>query len=142
MTYSLAFSQAIIVTLYVADKVEQGMFDFIPTTQLSDDLNMSPSSTSSILRRLNRAGLIETREGVKGGVRLAVPSADVTVLDIFDAIEQNKSLFQQNVKLRVTGQKPDRATKALVDVFSDAEAAMKARLQATTIEDLRAILNA
>lgn len=142
MTYSLAFSQAIIVTLYVADKVEQGMFDFIPTTQLSDDLNMSPSSTSSILRRLNRAGLIETREGVKGGVRLAVPSADVTVLDIFDAIEQNKSLFQQNVKLRVTGQKPDRATKALIDVFSDAEAAMKARLQATTIEDLRAILNA
>ncbi|MCB9461542.1 MAG: Rrf2 family transcriptional regulator [Anaerolineaceae bacterium] len=142
MTYSLAFSQAIIVTLYVADKVEQGMFDFIPTTQLSDDLNMSPSSTSSILRRLNRAGLIETREGVKGGVRLAVPSAEVTVLDIFDAIEQNKPLFQQNVKLRVTGQKPDRATKALIDVFSDAEAAMKARLQATTIEDLRAILNA
>ena len=142
MTYSLAFSQAIIVTLYVADKVEQGMFDFIPTTQLSDDLNMSPSSTSSILRRLNRAGLIETREGVKGGVRLAVPSVEVTVLDIFDAIEQNKPLFQQNVKLRVTGQKPDRATKALIDVFSDAEAAMKARLQATTIEDLRAILNA
>ncbi|MCA9883634.1 MAG: Rrf2 family transcriptional regulator [Anaerolineae bacterium] len=142
MTYSLAFSQAIIVTLYVADKVEQGMFDFIPTTQLSDDLNMSPSSTSSILRRLNRAGLIETREGVKGGVRLAVPSVEVTVLDIFEAIEQNKPLFQQNVKLRVTGQKPDRATKALIDVFSDAEAAMKARLQATTIEDLRAILNA
>ena len=142
MTYSLAFSQAIIVTLYVADKVEQGMFDFIPTTQLSDDLNMSPSITSSILRRLNRAGLIETREGVKGGVRLAVPSVEVTVLDIFDAIEQNKPLFQQNVKLRVTGQKPDRATKALIDVLSDAEGAMKARLQATTIEDLRAILNA
>ena len=142
MTYSLAFSQAIIVSLYIADKVEQGMFDFIPTAQLSDDLNLSPASTSALLRRLNRAGLIETREGAKGGVRLAVPPSDVTILDIFEAIERGKVLFQQNVKLRVTGQKPDRATRALVDLFNDAEAAMKERLESHTIEDLRAILNA
>lgn len=142
MTYSLAFSQAIIVSLYIADKVEQGMFDFIPTAQLSDDLNLSPASTSALLRRLNRAGLIETREGAKGGVRLAVPPSDVTILDIFEAIERGKVLFQQNVKLRVTGQKPDRATRALADLFNDAEAAMKERLESHTIEDLRAILNA
>lgn len=142
MAYSLAFSQAIIITLYVTDKVEQGMFDFIPTAQISDDLNISPSSTRSILRRLNRAGLIDTREGIKGGIRLAVAPADVTLLDIFDAIEQNKSLFQQNVKFRVTGPKPDRAAKVLMDVFGEAEAAMKDRLEATTIADLLTRLNA
>lgn len=141
MSYSLAFSQAIIVALYVADKVEQGMFDFIPTAQLSDDLNLSPSSTGSILRRLNRAGLIETREGAKGGVRLAVPPAEVTILDIFEAIEQGKPLFNKNVQMRVTGQKPSRANQAIAQLFEDAEHAMKENLKATTIEDLRAVLN-
>jgi len=141
MSYSLAFSQAIIVTLYVADKVEQGMFEFIPTSQLSDDLNLSPSSTSSILRRLNRAGLIQTQEGAKGGVRLAVPPAEVTILDIFEAIEQGKPLFNKNVELRVKGQKPTRAGQALTNLFDEAEQALKDRLEQTTIEDLRAILN-
>jgi Rrf2 family protein len=141
MTYSLAFSQAILVALYVADKVEQGMFEFIPTSQLSDDLNLSPSSTGSILRRFNSAGLIETREGAKGGVRLAIPPSEVTILHIFDAIEGGKSLFLNNIKMRVTGEKPTRANQAIAKLFLQAEESMKAQLKATTIADLMAILN-
>jgi len=141
VSYSLAFSQAILVALYVADKVEQGMFEFIPTSQLSDDLNLSPSSTGSILRRLSSAGLIETREGAKGGVRLAIPPSEVTILDIFNAIEGGKSLFLSNIQMRVSGEKPTRANQAIASIFMKAENSMKDSLKATNIADLMKILN-
>lgn len=31
MSYSLAFSQAIFTVIFVADKVRQGIYDFVPT---------------------------------------------------------------------------------------------------------------
>ncbi|MBZ0275852.1 MAG: Rrf2 family transcriptional regulator [Anaerolineae bacterium] len=70
MSYSHGFTQALYLMLYVGDKIEQGMYEFIPTQKISEDLNIPPSSAASILSRLNRAGLIETREGAGGGVRL------------------------------------------------------------------------
>ena len=38
MSYSLAFSQAIMVVVYVAVLVRQGIYDFVPTKELSHDL--------------------------------------------------------------------------------------------------------
>jgi len=136
MSYSLAFSQAIVAAVYIADKVQQGMFEFIPTKQLAEDLNLARPSAVKILQNLNRAGIIETREGAKGGVRLAQPAADVSILDIFLAIEQERPLFQTRVNLRVTGAKPTRVQQAIIDVMTNSEEAMKASLQQKTIADL------
>lgn len=141
MSYSLAFSQAIVSVVYIADKVQQGMFEFIPTKQLAEDLNLARPTAVKILQNLNRAGIIETREGAKGGVRLALPAQDVTVLDIFTAIEQERPLFQMRLNLRVTGEKPSQVQQAIIDVLTNAEAAMKESLRQTTIADLVATIN-
>lgn len=141
MSYSLAFSQSIIAVLYVADKVQQGIYDFVPTQELSDSLNIAKPSAVKILQNLNRAGIIETREGAKGGVRLAIPPEDITVLDIFDAIEQNRPLFRPALRFRVTGKKPESGRQAVSNVLLQAEQAMKASLQETTIADLLRQIN-
>src|SRR4051794_10010368 len=99
MSYSLSFSQALYILIYVGNKVELGLYDYIPTQKLSQDLNIAPSTAGVILRQLNRAGIIETREGANGGIRLAVQPEDVTVLDVFTAIEQQRPMFQVNVHL-------------------------------------------
>lgn len=140
MSYSLAFSQAIVAAVYIADKVQQGMFEFIPTKQLAEDLNLARPSAVKILQSLNRAGLIETREGAKGGVRLALPATEITILDIFLAIEQERPLFQTRLNLRVSGQKPTRVQQAIIDVMADSEAAMKTSLQQKSIANLVAEL--
>lgn len=136
MSYSLAFSQSIITVLFVADKVEQGFYDFVPTQELSDSLNIAKPSAVKILQNLNRAGIIETREGAKGGVRLAILPAEITILDIFNAIEQNRPLFRSVVQLSVTGKKPEIGMQAVSDILNTAEEAMKASLKETTIADL------
>ena len=85
---------------------------------------------------MNRAGLIDTREGVNGGVRLAKPLEDVTLLDVFLAIEQERPMFQTNIELRVTGEKRTRLQDAVFKVLESGEEAMKAQLRAVSIRDL------
>ena len=141
MSYSLAISQAIITVIYVADKVQQGMYDFVPTKQLSESLNIARPTAVKILGNLTGAGIIETREGAKGGVRLAVAPADVTILDVFEAIETGKPMFRHDYRLRVIGEKPSRAQQEVLSVLNSAEAAMKAELGETTVADLLDVLN-
>jgi Rrf2 family protein len=141
MSYSLSFSQAIFVVLFVGDKVAQDYFDFVPTKELSTALNIPNPSAVKILGNLASAGIIETREGSRGGVRLAKPAQQITLLDVFTAIETGKPMFRQDHQLRVTGAKPTRAHQSVYAVLTDAEEGMKSRLAKTTIADLMASLN-
>lgn len=141
MSYSLSFSQAIFTVLFVGDKVGQGFYDFVPTKEISTSLNIPNPTAVKILGSLASAEIIETREGSRGGVRLAKPPQKITLLDIFTAIETNKPMFRQDHKLRVTGVKPSRAQQSVSNILADAEAAMKAELAKTTIADLMVKLN-
>ena len=141
MSYSLSFSQAIFVVLFVGDKVAQKYFDFVPTKEISTSLNIPNPSAVKILGNLASAGIIETREGSHGGVRLAKPAQQITLLDVFNALEAGKPMFRQDYQLRVTGKKPTRAHQSVYAVLTDAEQGMKSRLAKTTIADLMASLN-
>lgn len=141
MSYSLGFSQAVVATVYIADKVQQGFFEFTPTTQLSKDLNIPRPTAVKILQNLNQAGIIETREGAKGGVRLAKAADQITVLDIFVAIERERPLFQTRLNINATGSKPTLVQEAISTLLTDAEAAMKNELSQTTIANLMAAIN-
>jgi len=136
MSYSLAFSQSLFLVLYVASKVEHGTYEFTPTQKISQDLNIPSSTAGMLLRRLIRAGIIESREGANGGVRLAQTPDHISVLDIFSAIEQERPLFQTNIRLNVSGDKVTRVNRQILQVLGDAEAAMKHSLEGVTIRDL------
>lgn len=127
--------------IFVGDKVEQGHFEFVPTKELATALNIAWPTAVKLLGNLASAGIIETREGARGGVRLAVAPENVTLLDVFLAIESGKPLFRHDLKLRVTGTKPTRAQAAVLTILQDVEAAMKQRLAQTTIADILTDLN-
>lgn len=141
MSYSLGFSQAVAVALFVADKVQQGMYEFVPTKALSEQLGIPAPSAVKILQALNRAGIVETREGAKGGVRLARAPAKVSLLDVFTAIEADRPLFRTDLSFTVGGAKPTRARAAIGAVLGDAESAMKQSLGKTTIAALLKQIN-
>jgi len=60
---------------------------------LAELQGISPSFLAKIFPKLEKAGIVKAEEGVRGGYRLARAPADITVLDIVDAIEGNKPLF-------------------------------------------------
>lgn len=142
MSLSTAFPHAILAMMYVTDKVQQGRFEYVPIQQVSSELNIPPSTMGLIIRSLNRAGLVETREGAKGGIRHARSPETITVYDIFRAIEQERPIFQTQLQPRVTGSKPTNAQQAIVTVLHDAEQALLGRLRQTSLADLLRALTA
>lgn len=136
MSFSLGVWQALLATVYVADKVKMGKYDFVPTSRLAEDLNIPAPSLSRLLRSLGRAGIIETREGVKGGVRLAIPPERVSLLDVVSAIDGDSSLFRTDSTPRVSGSVPARRQKALREALATAEGSLQATLEGVTIDSI------
>lgn len=65
----------------------------LSSRDLAELQQISPSFLAKIFPKLEKAGIVEASEGVRGGYRLARAPKDISVLQIVDAIEGNKPLF-------------------------------------------------
>ena len=116
---------------------------FASSRDLADLQGVSPSFLAKIFPKLEKAGVVTASDGVHGGYRLARPAAEISVLDVVDAIEGPKPLFDcQEVrgKCAVFGSaKPDWSTHGVCAVHSvmiRAEQAMRAELAKTSLAKL------
>lgn len=133
MSYSLSFSKALLVVIFVSDKIRQGQYEYLSTSSIAKVLNIAKPTLVKILQGLNAEGIIETKEGKAGGVRLLKQPEQITVLDVFNAIEKGKSLFNSSFDLAAQGQRPDRAQEILIGLFHNSENQMKSTLATKTI---------
>lgn len=136
MAFSLSFSKSILVLIFICDKVERGETNYLSARAMSEVLDIPKPTLIQILGHLNAAGILHTKEGAGGGVRLAKSPDQITLLDMLTAIERNKPLFQTEYQLKAQGVRPDSA-KAVVDAaLLGAEAKLRDELAATTLQDL------
>lgn len=61
--------------------------------QLAEFQELSPTYLSKILTKLVKAGMIESTPGAHGGYKLTRNKADISFLDVIQAIEGTASLF-------------------------------------------------
>jgi len=54
---------------------------------------VSPTLLAKIMPRLEKAGLVASSDGIGGGYRLACRAEDISVLDVVDAVEGGRRLF-------------------------------------------------
>ncbi|HBF41278.1 MAG TPA: Rrf2 family transcriptional regulator [Anaerolineaceae bacterium] len=57
------------------------------TNQIADSQKIPPSFLAKIISQLSIAGLIHTSRGARGGVSLARPADEISVLDVVEAID-------------------------------------------------------
>lgn len=57
------------------------------TSQIAEEQHIPPSFLAKIISQLSIAGLIHTSRGARGGVSLARPPEDITVLEVVEAID-------------------------------------------------------
>lgn len=136
MAYSLSFSKAILVLAFISDKIRRGETDYISTQMMSNILNIPKPTLVVIFNNLLRAGILESKEGINGGVRFAKNPDQITLLDILLAIENQKSLFQTSFELKTTSKRPGSIKKALVSSLNQVEEVMKQSLSITTLKDI------
>lgn len=136
MAYSLSYSKSILVLAFISDKVKRGETEYISTKVISELLNIPKPTLTVIFNNLIRAGILESKEGIRGGIRLAKSAEQITLLDILTAIENQKSLFQTSFDLNVNSKRPDDLKKAVKDALNDVEEIMKSALSKTTLKDI------
>ena len=85
------------------------------------------------VRLLAHAGLVATQRGSKGGVRLAVPSAKITILDVITAIEGQIAL---NDCLADAGSCPNMPTCQAHRILKRAQSTLVEELKKETFADM------
>lgn len=132
----MSFSKAVMVVIFVSDKIRQGHYEYLSTKSISEILNIPKPTLVKILQSLTSAGLIETKEGKQGGIRLCKKPSKITVLDILNAVESGKPLFQTSFNIAADGKRPSNAQKTITKLLADSEKSMKSVLAHKTIEEV------
>jgi Rrf2 family protein len=108
--------------------------------ELAEHHDLPESYLAKHLHALVRAGVLHAVSGPRGGYRLARRPADITVLDVVEAIDGTSGTFVcQEIRQRGTGALPPEKCRrpCLINaVMTDADRAWRASLRAVTIADL------
>ena len=115
----------------------------LSSRDLADLQGISHSFLAKIFPRLEKAGIVRASEGVRGGYLLARAPETISVLEIVDAIEGRKPLFDcQEIRGRcaVFGTEPPKwATGGVCSIHAvmlRAEKAMRDSLAGQSLADL------
>jgi Rrf2 family protein len=103
------------------------------TSTVAEEQRIPPSFLAKIISQLSIAGLLHTSRGARGGVTLARPAKEITLLDVIEAIdgpimlnecvgEEGDCSFDDDCPLRA--------------VWCDAQEVLVKRLRGTTFQHL------
>ena len=112
----------------------------LPAARLAEYHGVPSAYLAKHLQALARAGVLETVKGPRGGYRLARSPAEISVLDVVEAIDGDEPAFRcTEIRRRGPSAVPAREYRmpcGIHRVFTRADEAWRAELAATTIADL------
>ena len=106
---------------------------YITIKELSDELGIPFHFLTKIFQKLNAADLIDSKKGVNGGVKLSVPSKQITFMDIVVAIDGNNTMDSCALGLPGCGKK---IPCPMHDQWSAIKTEMLSTMDTTTLEDI------
>ena len=135
MAYSSEFIRAISIVLFIHVKMSEYKFEYVSTKIIAEYLMIPAPTIVSILKSLNASGITTTKEGSKGGILLSSPISQITLLDIFLAVERGP-MFKTQIDFAAKRPQNENAMETIAGYLQGAEAAMKETLRKTTLEDV------
>lgn len=139
MSYSLAYTQAIAVMTSIGAQNNLRKIDWVSAASLAETLSIPKPTVVSIATRLIASGLLESREGKNGGVRLAREAGTISLLDVFEAIERKRPLFSTELPANPDRREIVEARWRVIKSFQNAEARMKEALAEVRLDSLFAL---
>ena len=136
MAYSSATYLAVSILLFIHFKSSEGLYEYLSTKMISETLNFPAPTVVKVLNKLSAAGLTVTKEGAKGGILPAKPISDITILEVFNAVEQGNSLFKFQHDFNIEYEGLDSIIEKGTRCLKDAEDAMKKSLGKVNLLDL------
>lgn len=107
-----------------------------PTSEfLAGSIGVNPVVVRNVIGMLKRAGLVLASQG-RAGASLAKPLEEVSLLDVYRAVEVGDDLFAIHGNPHPECPVGRNIQGALDSVFTDAQRALENRLAATTLRDV------
>ncbi len=103
------------------------------TSQIASEQHIPPSFLAKIVSQLSVAGLLSTSRGARGGVTLARPPEEITLLEVVEAIDGPILL---NECVGNNGTCTFTRSCPLQEVWCEAQADLVSRLRSTTFGNL------
>jgi Rrf2 family protein len=117
----------------------------LPASRLAEFHGVPPAYLAKHLQQLSAAGIVESTTGRRGGYRLARPPADISVLDIVEAVEGRERAFRcEEIRRRGPAAVADSQYSpicGIARVMHQAEAAWRRELRAHTLADVIESMN-
>jgi Rrf2 family protein len=114
----------------------------LSTTRLAEFHGVPVAYLAKHLQAMSRAGILEAGTGPRGGYRLARPPADISVLDVVEAVDGEDPAFRcMEIRRRGPAAVPAREYRTMCGihrVMVDADEAWRTRLSRASIADLAA----
>jgi Rrf2 family protein len=112
----------------------------LPAARIAEYHGVPSAYLAKHLQALARSGVLETVKGPRGGYRLSRPPADITVLEVVEAIDGDEPAFRcTEIRRRgpsAVAAREYRMPCGIHRAFTRADDAWRAELSATTIADL------
>jgi Rrf2 family protein len=129
---------AVAIHVMALAKVARGDDDGCAVTseQMAESVNTNPVVLRRILGTLRDSGLVVSQPGPGGGWRLARPADEITLRDVYRAVETEPLFCLPRREPNVDCAVGKRLHSVLESCFRDAEDAMTERLSHLTLADV------
>lgn len=87
MSGILRISEAAVLAIHTAALLGAREGEVMTNREIASFLGASEAHLSKVLQRLARSGLVRSVRGPRGGFVLARPGGDVTLLEVYEAID-------------------------------------------------------
>jgi Rrf2 family protein len=114
----------------------------LPTARLAEFHGVPVAYLAKHLQAMSRAGILTAGRGPRGGYRLARPPADISVLDVVEAVDSEEPVFRcLEIRRRGPAAMPAREYRTMCGihrVMVEADSAWRTELARTSVADLAA----
>ena len=87
MSGIINMSEAAILALHSMALIAKKKNTALNIKEIAKELNASENHLSKVMQRLAKSGLVNSRRGPKGGFLLSRENSEITLLDVYEAIE-------------------------------------------------------
>ena len=131
MKYSYKLSDAIHILVYI-HIAPKGLLD---STTIATSVESNPSVVRRLMATLKKAGLIDSRVGT-AEPKLARPVAEISLLDVFRAVEPNSALLHVDPRTNSDCPVGAHIQQTLDGAYSRIQRAAENEMRQLTIQDM------
>ena len=110
--------------------------NFRTSNEIAESTMTHPVVVRRLVAALQEAGVVETQKGPGGGVRLAKLPRQITLADIYKAVETSEPLHLPHTPPNKNCQIGQAMVRILEEIFARAETAMTRELASTTLSEV------